>query len=161
EWLQGQGVRHEEQRRRVRKGRRQGHRAPGRTQELRALADECTGSALPPHTERFRARRNGAALAMRVAAVAALVALLPGAVPAGPASAPQQAGRIVELAGAGFGSLSTAELAVLRGAPRRELVWVGPDSNPDNPANDAAHGDQWGGERSVRGSLLRWLHTDP
>src|SRR5262249_4228555 len=115
----------------------------------------------PPHTERFRARRNGAALAMRVAAVAALVALLPAPVPAEPDSASQQAERIVELARARFGSLSTAELAVLRGAPRRELVWVGPDSNPDNPANDAAHGDQWGGERSVRGSLLRWLHTDP
>lgn len=100
-------------------------------------------------------------LAVRVVAVAGAVALLSAPVLAEPDTPSQQAERIVDLARARFGSLSAAELAVLRSAPRRELAWVGPDSDPDDPANDATHGDQWGGERSVRGSLLRWVHTDP
>src|SRR5262249_18538295 len=49
----------------------------------------------------------------------------------------------------------------VRNAPRRELAWVGPDANPDNPANDPMHGRDWGPERSVRAGLLRWLYTDP
>jgi hypothetical protein len=106
-------------------------------------------------------RRCAALRAARVAIAAALVALLPAPVRAEADGPTRQAERIVNLARARFGSLSAAELAVVRSAPRRELAWVGPDSNPDNPANDATHGDQWGAERSVRASLLRWVYTDP
>jgi hypothetical protein len=101
-------------------------------------------------------------LAIRVGIATALVAYLPlpvsGAVPK---SLAQQPDRIAALAHARFAPLSAAELAVVRSAPRRELAWVGPDANPDNPANDATHGKDWGPERSVRAELLRWLHTDP
>jgi hypothetical protein len=78
--------------------------------------------------------------------------------PTGPA---QQAARIATLARARFGPLSAAELTVVRSAPRRQLAWVGPDADPDDPANDPTHGDHWGPERSVRAGLLRWLSTDP
>jgi len=92
----------------------------------------------------------------------ALVLRLPlpvsAAVPKSPA---QQAERIETLARARFGPLSAAELTVVRSAPRRELAWVGPDANPDNPANDPTHGEDWGPERSVRAGLLRWLYADP
>jgi hypothetical protein len=78
-----------------------------------------------------------------------------------PKSSAQPPERIASLAHARFGPLSAAELAVVRSAPRRELAWVGPDANPDNPANDPAHGKDWGPERSVRAEFVRWLHTDP
>src|SRR5262249_14358461 len=42
----------------------------------------------------------------------------------------------------------------------RELAWVGPDSDADNPANDATHGENWGPERTIRAAILRWLYTD-
>ena len=80
---------------------------------------------------------------------------------AAPKTPAQQPERIATLARARFGPLSAAELTVVRSAPRRELAWVGPDANPDNPANDPTHGKDWGPERSVRAGLLRWLHTDP
>jgi hypothetical protein len=72
-----------------------------------------------------------------------------------------RADALEKLARAAFGALSPAELKMLRAAPHRELVWLGPDSDPDNPLNDAAHADRWGGERAVRAALLRWLITDP
>jgi hypothetical protein len=101
-------------------------------------------------------------LAIRVGIATALVSCLPlrvrAAVPKSSAEPPE---RIASLAQARFGRLSAAELAVVRSAPRRELAWVGPDANPDNPANDPAHGKDWGPERSVRAELVRWLHTDP
>jgi hypothetical protein len=101
-------------------------------------------------------------LAIRVGIATALVSCLPlrvrAAVPKSPA---QPSERIASLAQARFGRLSAAELAIVRSAPRRELAWVGPDDNPDNPANDPTHGEDWGPERSVRAELVRWLHTDP
>src|SRR5262249_49077978 len=60
-----------------------------------------------------------------------------------------------------FGTLSPAELKVVRGAPFRELPWVGPDNNPDNPANDVAKGASWGPERTIRAEILSWLCTEP
>ncbi len=65
-----------------------------------------------------------------------------------------------KLARTRFGTLTQAEEKMLRGAPHRELTWLGPDSNSDDPLNDAAHGDRWGPERAVRAALLRWLITD-
>src|SRR5215475_4732765 len=60
-----------------------------------------------------------------------------------------------------FANLSAAELKLLRGACMRDLVWVGPDADGRNPANDARQGDQWGPERTVRADLIRWLSSDP
>jgi hypothetical protein len=101
-------------------------------------------------------------LPARVGLATALVVCLPLPLSAAaPTSPVQQAERIATLARARFGPLSAAELTVVRSAPRRELAWVGPDSNPDDPANDPTHGDHWGPERRVRAGLLRWLYTDP
>jgi hypothetical protein len=86
---------------------------------------------------------------------------LPLSAAARKSSAAPQPERIATLARARFGSLSAAELAVVRSAARRELAWVGPDANPDNPANDPRQGEDWGPERSVRADLLRWLYTEP
>ena len=110
----------------------------------------------------FEPRRRATSLAIRVGIATALVSCLPLRVRADvPKSSAQPPERIASLAHARFGPLSAAELAVVRSAPRRELAWVGPDANPDNPANDPAHGKDWGPERSVRAEFVRWLHTDP
>ncbi len=60
-----------------------------------------------------------------------------------------------------FGALTAAERMMLRGAPYRDIQWVGPDSNPDNPANDPAHGDKWGPERTIRATVIEWLLVEP
>ncbi|HEY6395346.1 MAG TPA: hypothetical protein VIX12_08020, partial [Candidatus Binataceae bacterium] len=60
-----------------------------------------------------------------------------------------------------FGILTKAERILLRSAPFRDVPWVGPDSDPDDLANDPAHGDKWGPDRTIRANLLRWLCTDP
>jgi hypothetical protein len=73
----------------------------------------------------------------------------------------QQARTLTALARARFGTLSAGERTLLRGAPFPELAWIGPDSDPDSPANDPAHAEDWGPERSVRAVLLRWLYADP
>src|SRR5215469_4703410 len=65
-----------------------------------------------------------------------------------------------KLAHARFGVITTAEQKMLRGAPRRQLTWLGPDSDSGNPRNDPIHGDRWGAERTIRADLLRWLITD-
>ncbi len=78
-----------------------------------------------------------------------------------PAKAEDQAAALERLVRANFGLLTPAEVKVVRGAPRPNIAWAGPDANPDNPANDAARGDQWGKDRTIRAALLRWLSTDP
>jgi len=72
----------------------------------------------------------------------------------------QRAEVLANLARARFGTLSQAERTLVRAAPFRELAWVGPDPDPDSPANDPRHGESWGPERSVRAAILRWLYTD-
>ncbi len=109
-------------------------------------------------------RRNGHDLCTPLALAGIVVALvLPPVLPARgavPDSPEQQAEVLANLARARFGTLSAAERTLVLSAPFRELAWVGPDSDPDNPANDATHGENWGPERSVRAAILRWLYTD-
>ena len=87
----------------------------------------------------------------------ALVVPAHGAVPTRPE---QQADVLANLATVRFGTLSAAERTLVRSAPFRELAWVGPDSDPESPANDPAHGEDWGSERTVRAAVLRWLYAD-
>jgi hypothetical protein len=103
----------------------------------------------------LRTRRPFAVAGIVVALV--LLAVLParGAVPD-----EQQAEALANLARARFGTLSAAERTLVRGAPFRELAWVGPDSDPDDPANDPTHGENWGPERSIRADIVRWLYAD-
>ncbi len=88
---------------------------------------------------------------------AMLVLLL--ALPA--SAAPAGAAQLLELARARFGDLTAAEVTLARDASSRALAWVGPNANPDDPANDAAHGADWGPERTIRPELLRWITSDP
>jgi hypothetical protein len=60
-----------------------------------------------------------------------------------------------------FAPLSAAERKLVRAAPMRALPWLGPSDDTDNPLNDAAHGDKWGPERTVRAELIRWLVAEP
>jgi hypothetical protein len=95
----------------------------------------------------------------KAAALALLVLAATGVAP--PAQGGAQPSEVIaDLARARFGTLSAAELTLVRNAPSRALAWVGPDADPDNPANDASHGAGWGAERAVRAELLRWLATD-
>src|SRR2546422_64430 len=97
-------------------------------------------------------RRNVHDLCTPLALAGIVVALvLPPVFPARgavPDSPEQQAEVLANLARARFGTLSAAERTLVLSAPFRELAWVGPDSDPDNPANDATHGENWGPERS-------------
>jgi hypothetical protein len=108
-------------------------------------------------------RRAGCAIALALAAmlIASGAARAASARIAGQRAAEdEQAAALMKLASAKFGALTAAEQKMLRGAPQRELTWLGPDANPDNPLNDADHAGGWGAERTVRVSLLRWLITD-
>jgi len=73
----------------------------------------------------------------------------------------READTLEKMARDNFGALTAAELKLVRSAPFRDLPWLGPDSNPDNPANDAADGAKWGPERTIRAQLLAWLYADP
>jgi len=67
-----------------------------------------------------------------------------------------------DLAQQKFGaSLNAAERKLLHAAPLRDVPWFGPNDNPDTAANDPAHGDKWGAERTVRAELVAWLLGDP
>ena len=58
-------------------------------------------------------------------------------------------------------SLSAAERKLLHSAPMRDVPWFGPNDDPDNVANDPAHGEGWGAERTVRADFIEWLVSDP
>jgi hypothetical protein len=65
------------------------------------------------------------------------------------------------MAQAKFGAtLSAAERKLIHAAPLREVPWFGPDDEPDNPANDPAHAENWGPERTVRAEFVEWLVSD-
>jgi hypothetical protein len=49
----------------------------------------------------------------------------------------------------------------LHAAPRRALVWVGPNSDADSPANDPSHAAKWLPTRTIRAALIGWLTADP
>ncbi len=61
-----------------------------------------------------------------------------------------------------FGAaLTAAERKLLHAAPLRDVPWLGPSDDPDNAANDTAHGENWGAERTVRAEVVAWLLSDP
>lgn len=68
---------------------------------------------------------------------------------------------LVKLAKQKFGALSRAEQLLVAAAAVRNLVWLGPSTDPSDPSNAVTHGDKWGPERSVRAEVIRWLATDP
>src|SRR5580692_6454171 len=58
-------------------------------------------------------------------------------------------------------SIGPAERKLLQAAPLRDVPWFGPSDDPDNAANDPAHGENWGPERTVRAEFIAWLVGDP
>ena len=68
---------------------------------------------------------------------------------------------LLKLAEQKFAALNRAEQLLVRGAALRNLVWLGPSTDPGDPSNSLAHADKWGPERSVRAEIIRWLASDP
>ncbi len=66
-----------------------------------------------------------------------------------------------QMARAAFGRLSAAELRMIDFAPHRDLAWIGPSNNRNDPSNDPATAAHWGAGRSIRAPLLAWLLTNP
>ncbi|MBV8453972.1 MAG: hypothetical protein JOZ29_17115 [Deltaproteobacteria bacterium] len=64
------------------------------------------------------------------------------------------------MAEARFGTLTDAELRMLRTAPTRKLAWASRSEDPEDPLNDLAKAGTWGKERTVRAELLAWLLSD-
>jgi hypothetical protein len=58
-------------------------------------------------------------------------------------------------------SLSAAEQKLLHAAPMRDVPWLGPSDDPENPVNDPAHAEKWGADRTVRAEFIEWLVSDP
>jgi hypothetical protein len=85
-----------------------------------------------------------------------------GAQPAiGEPETEQAAATLEQLARANFGDLDDAELKLVHAAPRRALLWVGPNNDPTSAANDPANASQWPPSRTIRAALIRWLVADP
>jgi hypothetical protein len=59
-----------------------------------------------------------------------------------------------------FGPLNRAEKLIVGGATMRNLVWVGPNDDPNNPDNDVAGAEKWGADRTVRAEVIRWIASD-
>jgi hypothetical protein len=64
-----------------------------------------------------------------------------------------------ELTGA-ENDLTDAERTMLRAAPKGERAQCGPNFSDQDPANDPAHVETWGADRTIRAWLLRWLCVD-
>jgi hypothetical protein len=78
----------------------------------------------------------------------------------GPQSEQCHADALEKLAQQEFGQLSAAERTFVRAAAARDLRWVGPNDDPDDPRNDPEKSDKWGPERSIRAGLFAWLVAD-
>jgi hypothetical protein len=110
-------------------------------------------------------RRAIATIAIALITFAATPALAARARAANPASfdasaAPDTA--LDTLAQQKFGnSISAAERKLLHSAPLRDVPWFGPNNDPASAANDPAHGDSWGADRTVRAEFIEWLVGDP
>ena len=72
----------------------------------------------------------------------------------------RQADALEKLAREEFGQLSAAERTFVRGAVSRTLLWVGPNDNPDDSANDPAKTEKWSPDRNIRAGLFAWLVAD-
>jgi hypothetical protein len=75
--------------------------------------------------------------------------------------ADKAAAALERLVRANFGELSEAEVKLVHAAPRRALVWVGPNSDADGPENDPTHAAKWLPTRTIRAALIGWLTADP
>ncbi len=75
--------------------------------------------------------------------------------------ADEAAAALERLARANFGELSEAEVKLVHAAPRRALLWVGPNSDADSLDNDPTHAAKWLPTRAIRGALIGWLTADP
>jgi hypothetical protein len=74
----------------------------------------------------------------------------------------EQAGATLEqLARSNFGDLGDAEVKLVHAAPQRALLWVGPNNDASNSANDPSNASQWPPGRMIRAALIRWLAADP
>jgi hypothetical protein len=74
----------------------------------------------------------------------------------------EQAATILErLARSNFGDLDDAELKLVHAAPRRALMWAGPNTDASSPVNDPSNASRWPPARTIRAELLRWLVADP
>ncbi len=76
------------------------------------------------------------------------------------------ASRLAALAATIFPNLTHAEVALLEHADvknvgRGEYAACGPSSNPDDSSNNPANASQWGPQREIRASLIRWMSVDP
>jgi hypothetical protein len=115
--------------------------------------------------------------ALTVAALTAILAAAPVALgenrtyaqPAGASTgavtsdsdAGEAAASLERLARAKFGEWSEAEMKLVRGAPRRAPLWVGPNSDAESPDNDPTHAAKWLPTRAIRAALIGWLAADP
>ena len=73
---------------------------------------------------------------------------------------------LTKLASARFSNLTRAERALLEHADvknvgRAEYAAGGSSSNPNDSSNDPAYASQWGPQREIRASLIRWMSVDP
>lgn len=104
-------------------------------------------------------------IARKVIAAAAIVLLTFAAGEHGASAfvAPADPGAALEMmAQQKFGAaLSAAERKLAHSAPLRDVPWVGPSDDPNNAANDTAHAENWGAERTVRAEFIQWLVSDP
>jgi len=73
----------------------------------------------------------------------------------------QDVAALEQMAQAAFGKLSAAEMRLIDFAPHRDLAWVGPSRDRNDPSNDPATAARWSVDRSIRATLLGWLLTDP
>jgi hypothetical protein len=68
--------------------------------------------------------------------------------------------QLESLARARFGSLTAAEIKLLRVLPTGSLAICGPNGDRRDPANDPSNAKQWGSDRQIRASVLRWACVD-
>src|SRR5260370_39027259 len=100
------------------------------------------------------------AIAMLTSAASPLLSAEADLEPSGEAASPRVALEMMAQQKFG-GGLSAAERKLLHAAPLRDVPWFGPSDDPDNAANDTAHAENWGGERTVRAEMVAWLLSDP
>jgi hypothetical protein len=65
------------------------------------------------------------------------------------------------LATSRFGPLTAAETKLLQAIPTGALAVCGTTGDLDDPSNDPAREEHWTSNRNVRGSIIRWICTDP
>ena len=74
--------------------------------------------------------------------------------------------KLVALAATIFPNLTHAEVALLEHADVKNIgrtiyAASGPSLNPDDSSNDPSNASQWGPQREIRASLIRWMSVDP